>query len=80
MLMHQTDTIIWIPITEKPPPSGLVLASTKIDVHILQYREGPAQVAHGEFWLDRLGRSRTSRLKTLSLGQSCPDLFRPADQ
>ena len=37
MLMHQTDTIIWIPITEKPPPSGLVLASTKIDVHILQY-------------------------------------------
>ena len=48
MLVHQTDTIIWIPITEKPPPSGLVLASTKIDVHILQYSKGPAQMAHGE--------------------------------
>jgi hypothetical protein len=26
---HQTDTIIWIPISEKLPPSGAVLASTQ---------------------------------------------------
>ena len=77
MLMHQTDTIIWIPISEKLPPSGFVLASTKIDVHILQYSKGPTQMAHRNFgWTDQK-RSWTSDLKTLSLGQSCLDLFAP---
>ena len=53
-------------LTEKPPPSGLVLASTKIDVHILQYSKGPAQMAHGEFWMDRLGKKSDIRVEDVS--------------
>jgi hypothetical protein len=68
---HQTDTIIWIPISEKLPPSELVMASTKNSVHILQYHrgkeKGDAQQIFG--WTGE--RSRTSDLKTLLLGQSC---------
>jgi hypothetical protein len=56
MLMHQTDTIIWIPISEKLPPSGLVLASTKDSVHVLQYYKGQEQVTHNDFWMDRSGK------------------------
>jgi hypothetical protein len=56
MLMHQTDTIIWIPISEKLPPSGLVLASTKDSVHVLQYHKGQEQITHSDFWMDRLGK------------------------
>jgi len=77
MLMHQTDTIIWIPITEKPPPSGLVLASTKIDVHILQYSKGPAQMAHGEFWMDRLGKKSDIRFEDAIAWSELPRPFSP---
>jgi len=80
MLMHQTDTIIWIPITEKSPPSGLVLASTKIDVHILRYSEGPAQVAHGEFWLDRLGKKSDIPFEDVIAWSELPRPFSPAGQ
>jgi len=80
MLMHQTDTIIWIPITEKSPPSGLVLASTKIDVHIPRYSEGPAQVAHGEFWLDRLGKKSDIPFEDVIDWSELPRPFSPADQ
>src|ERR1700688_3850431 len=75
MLMHQTDTIIWIPITEKSPPSGFVLASTKIDVHILQYSKGPAQMAHGEFWMDRLGKKSDIRVEDVSAWAELPRPF-----
>jgi hypothetical protein len=49
---HQTDTIIWIPISEKLPPSGAVLASTKNSVHILQYRNGEEKSMHSDLWMD----------------------------
>jgi hypothetical protein len=49
---HQTDTIIWIPISEKLPPSGAVLASTKNSVHILQYRKGEEKSMHSDLWMD----------------------------
>src|ERR1700736_5818341 len=49
---HQTDTIIWIPISEKLPPSELVLASTKNSVHILQYHRGKEKGTHSDFWMD----------------------------
>ena len=80
MLMRQTDTIIWIPITEKPPPSGLVLASTKIDVHILQYSKGPAQMAHGEFWTDRLGKKSDIRFEDVIAWSELPRPFSPHEQ
>jgi hypothetical protein len=75
MHMHQTDTIIWIPITEKPPPSGFVLASTKIDVHILQYSKGSAQMAHGEFWMDRFGKKSDIRVEDVSAWAELPRPF-----
>jgi len=48
---HQTDTIIWIPISEKLPPSELVLASTKNSVHILQYHTGKEKGTDSAFWM-----------------------------
>jgi hypothetical protein len=77
MLMHQTDTIIWIPITEKPPPSGFVLASTKIDVHILQYSKSPAQVAHGDFWMDRFGNKSDIPFEDVIAWSELPQPFSP---
>jgi hypothetical protein len=80
MLMHQTDTIIWIPITEKLPPSGFVLASTKIDVHILQYSKGPTQMAHREFWMDRSEKKLDIRFEDVIAWSELPRPFRPTDQ
>ena len=72
---HQTDTIIWIPISEKLPPSGFVLASTKHSVHILQYRKGQPHVTHSDFWMDQLGKKSDIRVEDVALGQSCLALF-----
>src|ERR1700722_15761202 len=77
IFMHQTDTIIWIPITEKAPPSGFVLASTKIDVHILQYSESPAQVAQGEFWMDRFGNKSDIPFEDVIAWSELPRPFSP---
>jgi hypothetical protein len=65
MLMHQTDTIIWIPINEKPAPFWLVLASTKDSVHILRYNKGQEQMAHRQFWMDRLGKKSDIRIEDI---------------
>jgi hypothetical protein len=75
--MHQTDTIIWIPITERLPPSGLVLVSTKIDVHILQYSKGTVQMAHGEFWMDRLGNESDIPFEDVIAWSELPRPFSP---
>ena len=72
---HQTDTIIWIPISEKLPPSGFVLASTKHSVHILQYRKGQPHVTHSDFWMDQLGKKSDIRVEDVSAWAELPRPF-----
>jgi hypothetical protein len=75
MLMpHQTDTIIWIPINEKLPPSGLVLASTKNSVHILQYHKGQGKSKHSDFWMDE-GKKSDIRLQDILAWAKLPRPF-----
>jgi hypothetical protein len=70
MLMpYQTDTNIWIPISEKLPPSGLVPASAKDSVHILQYRKGQEQITYSDFWMDQLGKKSDMRFEEARLGR-----------
>ena len=75
MLMHQTDTTIWIPISEKLPPSGFVLASTKHSVFILQYRKGQPHVTHSDFWMDQLGKKSDIRVEEVSAWAELPRPF-----
>ena len=75
MLMpHQTDTIIWIPISEKLPPSGLVLASTKNSVHILQYHKGQEKSTHSDFWMDA-GKKSNIRFEDILAWAELPQPF-----
>ena len=57
-----------------------MLASTKIDVHIPRYSEGPAQVARGEFWLDRLGKKSDIPFEDVIAWSELPRPFSPAGQ
>ena len=72
---HQTDTIIWIPISEKLPPPGFVLASTKHSVFILQYRKGQPHVTHSDFWMDQLGKKSDIRVEDVSAWAELPRPF-----
>ena len=74
--MHQTDTVIWIPINEKPPPMDRVLACTADAIHVLQYCKGPPQQSHSDYWRDRFGaKTNINRIEDVALGQSCLGLF-----
>ena len=77
---HQTDTIIWIPISEKLPTSGLVLASTKDSVHILQYRKGQEQITHSDFWMDQLGKKSDMRFEDVLAWAELPQPFHQSGQ
>jgi hypothetical protein len=76
--MHQTDTIIWIPISEKLPPAGTVLASTKNGaVVVVQLRKGQVIQAHGDKWLDWRGADAGIQFEEVIAWSKCLDLFTP---
>jgi hypothetical protein len=54
--VHQTNTIIWIPATEKYPEPGVpVLVSTETRIHILQLHKGRPNFENDKKWMDWRG-------------------------
>src|ERR1700730_1291165 len=74
MLMHQTDTTIWIPISEKLPPSGFVLANTTACTSCSIVRVNP-HVTHSDFWMNQLGKKSDIRVEEVSAWAELPRPF-----
>jgi hypothetical protein len=76
LLMHQTDTVIWIPINEKPPPMERVLACTADAIHVLQYCKGPPQQSHSDYWRDSFGaKTNINRIEDVIAWAELPRPF-----
>jgi hypothetical protein len=55
LLMHQSGTVIWISINEKPPPMERMFACIADTIHVLRYCKGPPQQSHSDYWRDSFG-------------------------
>jgi hypothetical protein len=53
--MHQSDTVIWISINEKPPPMERMFACIAHTIYVLRYCKGPPQQSHSDYWRDSFG-------------------------
>jgi hypothetical protein len=76
--MHQTDTIIWIPISDEVAAGGNLLASTKNGaVVVVQLRKGQVIQAHGEKWLDWRGADAGIQFEEVIAWAKLPRPFHP---